>query len=228
MTETRSFTWAQTGWPGRLITVEGFDGAGKTTQIELLQRRFVELGHDVVLTRQPSDWYRQSELVQQFLNNGGTPETVRALALFAAADRIQHCSNVILPALARGQTVISDRYVFSSVAFFWSRGIDPGFILAINQGIPRPDCAIYLDVKAEIVRERLLARDGEKLKLEENSIETINRVMENFRSLAPELNIVAAQAEREEVFRQVWQLAAPASGLTTRRKMPAEAAGPRL
>lgn len=228
MTKTHSFNWAQTRWPGRLIAVEGFDGAGKTTQIELLHRRLAELGHNVVLTRQPSDWYRQSELVQQFLNNGGTPETVRALALFAAADRVRHCSNVIIPALARGQTVISDRYVFSSVAFFWSRGIDPEFIRTINQGIPRPDCAIYLDVKAEIVRERLLARDGDKLKHEENSIETINRVMGNFRSLAPELNIVAAQAEREEVFREIWQLVAPASDVTTRRPAPAGATGLRI
>ncbi|MBD9490498.1 dTMP kinase [Ensifer sp. ENS11] len=210
MIEMLSAIWAQQHWPGRLIALEGFDGAGKSTQIEFLKQRLMGLGHDVVLTRQPSDWYRQSELVRSFLDNGGTPETVRALALFAAADRIRHCSEVIAPALARGATVISDRYVFSSVAFFWDRGLDPEFILAINAGIPRPDCAIYLDIEAHLVRERLRARDGDNLKHEENSIDTINRVMNNFKKLAPELHVVPAQAEREEVSRQVWRRVEPA------------------
>jgi len=197
--------WRDVDLPGRLIVFEGFDGAGKTTQIEALRDRCQAAGEHVLLTRQPSDWYRQSPEVIAFLKSGGTPETARILALFAAADRLRHCAQVIRPALEQGITVISDRYVFSSIAFFRARGLDPAFVATINTGVLRPDAAFYLDVPPEVTRARLLARDGDQLKHEEKSAESIARIMGYFKDISPALDVVPAHRPIAEVAQDIWR-----------------------
>lgn len=194
--------------PGRLIAIEGFDGAGKTTQIAALAEALRTAGHEVMLTRQPTDWYRSLPQVGRFLAQGGDPARARALALLAAADRLSHAAEVLRPALARGAMVICDRYVFSSIAFFRARGLDPEFVALINAGIPRPDVAIYLDVPPEVSQARLRARDGEAaLKAEERSVQRIGQIMGYFRDISADVQIVAAnrpiEAVRQDILARV-------------------------
>src|SRR5688500_9154814 len=101
---------------GKLIVFCGFDGCGKSTQIERLARNLEAAGKSVLITKQPSDWYRESRIVRDFLAKGGCATKAKILALYAAADRLKHVHEVILPAVRAGKHVICDRYVYSSIA----------------------------------------------------------------------------------------------------------------
>jgi dTMP kinase len=101
--------------PRVFIAFEGGDGAGKSTQAQLLGAWFEELGHTVVLTREPGGTAFGRTVRELVLH--GDHVTPRAEALLFAADRAHHVDTLILPALGRGEVVITDRFVDSSVAY---------------------------------------------------------------------------------------------------------------
>ena len=100
---------------GVLVSFEGGDGSGKTTQIGLLGDWFERLGHEVVLTREPGGTTLGAELRRLVLH--GEDMSPRTEALLYAADRAHHVATVVRPALARGAVVVTDRYLDSSVAY---------------------------------------------------------------------------------------------------------------
>ncbi len=210
MPKPLNLNWRESPGPGSLIVVEGFDASGKSTQIDALARRLRSSGQPVLMTRQPSDWYRSSHEVRNFLDHGGTPETARALALFAAADRLMHCDQIILPAIKQGTIVICDRYVFSSIAFFKHRGLPEDFITRINEGVIRPDVAICLRVPSQVSLERLHARDGNSLKHEEKSLEVIEAIASNFDEIGPPIHYIDGNRRAELVTEAIWEICSPA------------------
>lgn len=142
------------------ITLEGPDGSGKSTQIQLLYRCLEEQGHSVLLSREP----------------GGTPigEQIRAVLhdvrntamlpnteiLLYSASRAQHVGQVIRPALERGEMVLCDRYAESTMAYQgWGHGLDIELLRTITvfaTGGLRPDLIIYLDINVvEGLRRKL-------------------------------------------------------------------------
>lgn len=121
------------------------------------------------------------------------------LALFAAADRHRHIQEVVNPALTAGKVVLTDRYVFSSIAYFQNRGVPQDFVLYINQGIPAPDFSFFLDVRPDILLERLIARDGEALKFEERAQSRIHKIRQNFLALQPNLQIINGELPQDVV-----------------------------
>lgn len=165
---------------GKLIAVCGIDGCGKTTQIQALTDWLRGRDIDVLQTRQPSDLYRTHPLVRAYLDEGDPRLGMQGLSLLAAADRQYHISSVIRPALTAGKWVITDRYVYSTFAFFTVRGLDIDFVRTINRGVPMPDLSILLDVPAEIARERVMRRDGTALKYEERSLRFMDDVRQAF------------------------------------------------
>jgi dTMP kinase len=199
--------------PGRLITVVGFDGSGKTTQIQALGRRFRAAGHEVVETRQPSDWYRNETAVQLFHDQGGSIQRARILALFAAADRLRHVQQVIVPALQRGAVVLCDRYVYATFGVFVHRGVDVDFLATINSGIPRPDFAFYLHLPTAALMQRLRRRDGIDLKFEERSVDRIASITRVYDDMGDLLIRIDGTAAAEAVTDAMWTLcgAAPAT-----------------
>lgn len=161
----------------------GMDGSGKTTQLELLATRLRESGTDVLCTKQPSSWYRSDPVVRSFLNMEGQGDEllVQELALFAAADRVRHVRTQILPSLERGETVLTDRYVFSTYAYFLARGIrDIEWLKALNRAAPLPDLTFFLDVSPKEARDRIIARDGGVRKKEELDLERMSAVRSGF------------------------------------------------
>ncbi|QSB04656.1 dTMP kinase [Natronoglycomyces albus] len=188
--------------PGRLITIVGFDGCGKTTQIDNLTARLRARGEEVLDTRQPTDWYRRLGEVQAFESDGGAVETAHILALLAAADRRRHVMEMIDPALRRGATVICDRYVYATFGVFIHRGVDPALLTAINGGIPRPDLAFYLRVPTEELKRRLAAR-GEKLKHEEKSSSRIESIVGVYEQMGDALTEIDGTADPEVVTAQL-------------------------
>ncbi len=166
--------------PGRLIAVCGIDGCGKSTQVALLAKTLREYRIDVLETRQPTDSYRSHPLIRAYLDHGDMSLGMVGIALLAAADRQHHVRTVIAPALAAGQWVITDRYVYSTFAFFTARGLDQRFVRIINSDVPRPDLSVLLDLAPEAARERVQRRDGRVLKHEERSLEFMGRVRRGF------------------------------------------------
>ena len=101
---------------GLFISFEGVDGAGKTTQVERLAEFWRARGREVVVTREPGGTELGTR-IRQLLLHGAEPIAPRTEALLFAADRAQHVSEVVRPALERGAIVITDRYLDSSLAY---------------------------------------------------------------------------------------------------------------
>ncbi len=150
---------------GCLITFCGLDGCGKSTMINKLTHELKLHGIDHMVTKQPTDAMRNTEIFRTFMDcPDNSAYEYRSLSLMAAADRIQHTNKVILPALNAGKTVICDRYFYSCLANLRARGYtDDKWIYEISESIPKPDLAFFIDVPVETavgrVRMRIEERD---------------------------------------------------------------------
>lgn len=138
---------------GVFICVEGLDGCGKTTQAKLLVRR-LRRSHDAVYTAEPTGGRIGMFIKKHCLHSDKRSSGVIEALLFAA-DRVEHVENTVLPALKKGKIVVSDRYVYSSLAYQGATGLDLKWIEKINEHAVRPDLAIFIDVDPETVVQRL-------------------------------------------------------------------------
>lgn len=138
---------------GVFICVEGLDGCGKTTQTKLLVRR-LKRTCSAVYTCEPSRGDIGRFIKKNYLH-ADTRGSVEVEALLFAADRVEHVKDEVLPALGEGKIVVSDRYVFSSLAYQGAAGLDLGWIERVNEHAVRPDLAVFIDVEPDTVIRRL-------------------------------------------------------------------------
>lgn len=143
---------------GLFVTLEGGDGSGKSTQAALLEAWLQDRGETVLRTREPGGSDLGLELREIVLHRQGEV-AARAEALLYAADRAQHIATVVRPALARGEVVLQDRYLDSSVAYQGAgRTLDAGEIRDLSlwavEGL-LPDLTVLLDLDPEAARVRL-------------------------------------------------------------------------
>jgi len=139
------------GYPGRFIVFEGIDGSGKTTQASLLAGTLKHLGIGVLLTAEPSDG--PTGLLIRSLET--RPAPLEEARLFTE-DRSRHVTEVILPALIDGVTVICDRYVYSSVAYQGARGIAREDIIRWNRPFAlAPDIIFLLEIPVHTALSRI-------------------------------------------------------------------------
>jgi dTMP kinase len=138
---------------GKFISVEGLDGCGKSTQVRLLARWLRRMGHEVVVTEEPTDG--PIGRIIRMVVAGGFKVPVAAEALLFAADRLHHVERVIAPAVSSGKVVISDRYIASSLAYQSARGLPLRWVMKINEMAPEPDLMILIDVPAEVTARRI-------------------------------------------------------------------------
>lgn len=139
-----------------LIAIEGIDGAGTTTQAQLLVNRMNANGIPAHLTNEPSSG-PIGRLVRQILTGEVRNIDAAAMALLFAADRMDHVNHEIWPQLREGVHVVTDRYLWSSLAY-QSLELDLDWVAAINQRAPAPDLTIYLRVDSQIAGERRRSR----------------------------------------------------------------------
>ena len=139
---------------GFLVCVEGLDGCGKTTQTRLLVERLTKNGYAAEYTAEPSSGKIGLFIREYCLHCEKRGSSVIEALLFAA-DRSDHVESCIRPALKKGKTVVSDRYIYSSLAYQGATGLDSRWIKEVNKHAIHPDFAVFIDVEPEIVVQRL-------------------------------------------------------------------------
>jgi dTMP kinase len=148
---------------GVLITFEGIEGSGKTTQLDLLARRLASAGLDVVTTREPGGTELGRELRAALLRPAGQPMHPLAELLLYVTDRAQHLIEVIEPALARGALVLCDRYLDATLAYQGhARELGTDLVLSLHRHPPldrRPTATLLLDVDPADGLARAAERD---------------------------------------------------------------------
>ncbi|GAA4677016.1 dTMP kinase [Frondihabitans cladoniiphilus] len=178
---------------GLFITLEGGDGAGKSTQAALLETWLRESGSTVTRTREPGGTDLGGEIRTMVLHRRGHIAP-RAEALLYAADRAHHVATVVRPALERGEVVLQDRYLDSSVAYQGAgRILDSGEVRRLSLWATEhllPDLTVLLDLDAVASRSRLDESRTGYDRLESEALDFHTRVRDAFLALA------AAEPER--------------------------------
>lgn len=199
--------------PGRFITFEGGEGAGKSTQVRRLQERLASMGIDAVATREPGG-STGAEIVRHLILSGAAKPLgpLAEAALFAAA-RADHLDATIRPALARGAWVVCDRFADSTRVYQGALGnIDPRLIAALETvtvGETKPDLTIILDIPAEEGLARATARSGIAAdRFESEGLSFHRSLRDAFRELAdaePERCVlIDARGDADTVASTVW------------------------
>ncbi len=175
--------------PGLWVTFEGGDGSGKSTQAALLAEWMAERGRTVVRTREPGG-SEVGVLVRDIVLHHRGDIAPRAEALLYAADRAHHVATVVRPALERGDAVIQDRYLDSSVAYQGAgRVLDAQQVRDLSLWAADgalPDLTVLLDIDPMLARQRLDADDKPFDRLEAEKADFHTRVREAFLALAAE------------------------------------------
>ncbi|MDX8394952.1 MAG: dTMP kinase [Mariprofundaceae bacterium] len=176
---------------GRLITFEGGDGCGKSTQLALTADWLREQGKDVLLTREPGDTPLGKELRLLLLSGEYTPVPECELLMFLA-DRAQHVREVLMPALKAGQWVLCDRYSDSTLAYqLAARHLGQAdalrSLLAFAELGVSPDITIWLDLPVQEALRRIRSRNAmgeENTRLDEEALSFHEQVHAAFKNIA--------------------------------------------
>jgi dTMP kinase len=195
---------------GLFVAFEGGEGAGKSTQVQLLAEHLGDRGHDVVTTFEPGDTEVGRQLRELLLGHHHEPIDGRTEALLYAADRAEHVAKVIRPALDRGAVCICDRYIDSSIAYQGAgRDLDPGEIARMSQwatGALWPHLTVLLDVDPAVGLTRF---DEPADRLEAEPLAFHQRVREHFLQLSKadpgRYAVIDAAEPAEKVAAQVFE-----------------------
>ena len=196
-------------YPGRLIIVEGIDGSGKSTQLQLLHRWLVAQGHTVFFT----EW-NSSKLVKETTNLGKKNRTLTPLtfSLLHATDFADRLFYHMIPPLKAGMIVLADRYVYTAFARDIVRGCSRAWVRKLYEFAIKPDVAFYFKVPVDVSLGRILSgrakikyyEAGMDLNISQDPVESFSRfqakVLEEYDRVVEEyqLSVVDATAEIDE------------------------------
>ncbi len=191
---------------GLFITVEGTDGSGKTTQIQLMKQYLENMGYQVILTREPGGTQVSEKIRDLVLDKENSDIAPITEMILYAASRAQHVSKLIKPALEEGKVVICDRFVDSSYAYQgFGRNIDLKAIADVNRiavdGII-PDITFFLDIDVETaIKRRVAATEADRI--EQEKLDFHKNVYDGYKKLSvlyPErIKTIDAQRTVEEI-----------------------------
>ncbi len=167
------------------LTFEGIDGSGKSTQLELLKKYFIQRGEEVLSLREPGGTPLSERIREVLLNSEDNINPIAELMLFEAA-RADLVEKVITPALKEGKIVICDRFYDSTTAYQgYGRQLPLEDVIKINKLATKgltPDLTIYLEVSLKLAKER--GFDGNVDRMESSGDEFYKRVLEGFSEIA--------------------------------------------
>jgi len=208
---------------GIFISFEGIEGSGKSTQIQLLIERLRARGRKVVENREPGTTAIGKQIRRVLLDPANGEITPMAELLLMFASRAQATSEIILPALDRGEIVISDRFTDSTLAYQGcARGLGLEKVLQMHEltlGSLFPDVTILLDVDVQTGVERALDRNRERnfdrpeTRIDQYSIEFHKKVASGYADIAARyeqrFKIVEGRGSPAEVSNRIWSIVEP-------------------
>jgi len=197
---------------GRFITLEGGEGAGKSTQVRRLAQRLRARGQTVVATREPGG-SPGAEAIRELLVTGGADRwspTSETLLMYAA--RRDHIERTIAPSLERGDWVVSDRFADSTRAYQGAGGGAPGSLIQALEryvlGETRPDLTLILDLPADVGLARVASRTHAETRFEGKGLAFHERLREGFLAIArvesDRCVVIDATASEDAVEAAIW------------------------
>lgn len=192
------------------IVFEGLDGSGTTTQLDLLFNKCKAENIPCYTTCEPTE-NSTGKLIRKILS-GEEKADPRTVAFLFAADRNEHILNTengILHHLDSGKIVITDRYLFSSLAY-QSPGCSYDFVLSLNENFPLPEHLFFIDIPVEIGQQRLSQRKGrdiyDSLDVQIKVLSTYRRAIEHFSNTAMKVHTINGTLSKEAIFEKIWQI----------------------
>ena len=182
---------------GVFICIEGLDGSGKTTHAHRLVRNLQTKGIDAIYTTEPSRG-KLGKFIRYSLLEGTKRVPCVLEAVLFAVDRVEHIENDVKPALKKGKVVVSDRCVYSSIAYQGAAGLDLEWIEEINRFALPPDLAIYIDVPPEVVVKRIRRKKSvmERLDTQQKVKDVYMKFVNNRKLLAIDGNRKKSEVEK--------------------------------
>lgn len=187
---------------GFFIVLEGIDGSGKTTIANMLIDKLKNIGFSVIYTYEPTD----HEIVTLMRTKYRDYRDSIIDALTFALDRLIHLKTKVIPHLMKGDIVVSDRYMYSSIAYQSAAGAPADWVLEVNKWALRPDLAIYLDLDPEIAIKRRMGLQSRFPEFEE--IEFLRKVRSEYLKMVERNLLLYIDASRplSEVYGDVEKL----------------------
>lgn len=204
-------------FPGKLIVVEGIDGSGKSTQLQLAMRYLQAKGLHPFFT----EW-NSADLVKAVTKKGKKKMSLTPLtfSLLHATDFAHRLTHNILPPLKAGMIVLADRYAYTAFARDVVRGCDPNWVRRMYQFAPRPDRAFYFNVPIDISVKRILSgrarlkdyEAGMDLDLSDDPVESFRifqgRILDEYQRIAGEygltqIDATASIGEQQQIVREL-------------------------
>ena len=193
---------------GKFVVFEGIDGSGKSTQCQLLYDRLVKNEIPAALVREPGGT-KTGEQIREWLSSGSDIDPMSELLLFSAA-RSALIHQKIMPALHQGRIVISDRYMYSSIAYqSFARGVDLDKTLrvnAISTGELIPNIVFLIDMPPEISLQRI--DSDEEDRFEKEQIDFHRKVRQGFLHLASQdkdlWSTINGENRRDDIHEAIW------------------------
>jgi dTMP kinase len=198
---------------GLLVTFEGIEGSGKSTQIALTRAYVEGQGYPCLVTKEPGGSPLGEEIRNFLLNRGDLRIDPLAELLLIEADRAQHVAEVIRPALANGRIILCDRYTDATIAYQgYARGLDITVVTQMNQwatGGLTPQCTIVLDCPVEVGMERAEGED----RFEREDRRFHQQVREGYLRIAQQepqrVRVVAGEGEQSAIQGEIRRIIRP-------------------
>lgn len=193
------------------ITFEGPEGSGKTTALKKVYEKLIQ-DYPVIYTREPGG-VPTGEEIRRVLLDGGNMD-IRTEAMLFAASRREHLVEKVIPALERGEIVLCDRYIDSSLAYQgYARGIGIEEVKKLNEFAINglyPDLTIYLDITAEIGQKRIMSNQRDQNRLDKEDLAFHHKVIEGYHKIIDEnsvrFNKVDATQPLEQVVEETYRI----------------------
>ena len=202
---------------GKFISIEGVEGAGKSTQVSFIQDYLTNLGKIVVVTREPGGTELSEKIRNLLLEPSSNSMANDTELLLVFASRAEHVSKVINPALHRGDWVLCDRFLDATYAYQGGgRGIERQRIQQIADWTLRgliPDLTLLFDLPVELGLERVLERKGDMDRFEQEKIDFFQKIRKSYLKSAKaepnRIKIVNASLSITKIQEQLTQLIKP-------------------
>lgn len=194
--------WYENPYPGKLINFDSIDGAGSSSQVNLLAEYLQGRGASVFITKEPTS-LEIGKKIREVLQHKWELDPLPFQQIFCG-DRGDHLAREVIPALKSGKWVVTDRYALSTVAFGTANGVPTWLLIGNNVYYPWPDLNIVFVLSPEEALRRIEAR-GEKKELHEVQ-ETLEKTLAAYKMIGdylPNIALVDATGTPEEVFARV-------------------------